>query len=132
MALAKRYRRRIVVDEQEFFWSVAPDREWCYMAPVAEEGDHILTVFSSDKSFALYWSLEASRRYPDEGLRPVLRNKGDAVVTLSLKSPPPEQVTPGFVASLIRRALEVLRSDPIEPPRAGGPVSLDPARRSSL
>ncbi len=108
MAVSKRYRRRIVVEEQEFYWTLAPNKEWYYDHPVAREGDYILTVLPNDKSFRLYWAVDAARRHPDEGLHPLIIRKDFDRIALEGEGAPPDQVTPGLVAKLIRKALTAL------------------------
>ena len=109
MAVSKRYRRRIVVEGQDFYWTLAPNREWYYEHPVAKEGDFVLTVVPSDKSFRLYWAVDAARRHPDEGLHPLVLRKSDRI-PLDERIDVPGQVTPGLVAELVRAALTALAS----------------------
>jgi hypothetical protein len=107
VAVSKRYRRRIVVDDREYSWTVAPDREWYYRLELAQEGDFILRVVPPDKSFHLIWEVDAARRHPDVELRLrpfVVTNRYDRI-PLDGAGPPPEQMTPAVVASLIRLAV---------------------------
>ncbi|MEZ6185797.1 MAG: hypothetical protein R3F62_12400 [Planctomycetota bacterium] len=106
MAVSSYRRRRLVVAGRAFYWSIAPDPRWYYDA-FAREDDVWLRVVPDDKRFRLAWAVDAARRRPGE-LHPLVTRADFTRFTLVRRDPPPPQVTPSFVAELVRDALALV------------------------